>query len=77
MTSQPGLQAIEIHILPNNISQSKGKQAMKFGQQNITRETVFFRNYAENVHGNYNVGKNISNSINKIPINPINKNKQN
>ena len=31
MTSQPGLQAIAIHILPN-ISQSKGNQAMKFGQ---------------------------------------------
>ena len=31
MTSQPGLQTIPIHILPN-ISQSKGNQAMKFGQ---------------------------------------------
>ena len=31
MTSQPGLQTIAIHILPN-ISQSKGKQTMKFGQ---------------------------------------------
>ena len=31
MTSQPGLQTIAIHILPN-ISQSKGNQAMKFGQ---------------------------------------------
>ena len=31
MTSQPGLQAIAIYILPN-ISQSKGNQAMKFGQ---------------------------------------------
>ena len=30
MTSEPGLQAIAIHILPN-ISQSKGNQAMKFG----------------------------------------------
>ena len=29
--SQPGLQAIAIHILPN-ISQSKGNQTMKFGQ---------------------------------------------
>ena len=31
LTSQPGLQAIAIHILPN-ISQSKGNQTMKFGQ---------------------------------------------
>ena len=31
MTSQPGLQTIAIHILPN-ISQSKDNQAMKFGQ---------------------------------------------
>ena len=31
MTSQPGLQTIAIHISPN-ISQSKGNQAMKFGQ---------------------------------------------
>ena len=31
MTSQPGLQAIAIHILPN-ISQSKDNQTMKFGQ---------------------------------------------
>ena len=30
MISQPGSQAIAIHILPN-ISQSKGNQAMKFG----------------------------------------------
>ena len=31
MTSQPGLQTIAIHILPN-ISQSKGNQTMKSGQ---------------------------------------------
>ena len=31
MTSQPGLQTIVTHILPN-ISQSKGIQPMKFGQ---------------------------------------------
>ena len=31
MTSQPGLQTVAIHILPNT-SQSKGKQTMKFGQ---------------------------------------------
>ena len=31
MTSQPDLQAIAIHILPN-ISQSKSNHTMKFGQ---------------------------------------------
>ena len=31
MTLQPGKQTIAIHILPN-ISRSKGKQKMKFGQ---------------------------------------------
>ena len=31
MTSQPGLQTIQIHIFPN-VSQSKGNQTMKFGQ---------------------------------------------
>ena len=31
MASQPGLQTIEIHILPN-ISQSKDSKTMKFGQ---------------------------------------------
>ena len=31
MTLQPGLPTIAIHLLPN-ISQSEGKQTMKFGQ---------------------------------------------
>ena len=31
MTSQPSLQTIAIHVLPN-ISQSKGNQTIKFGQ---------------------------------------------
>ena len=31
MTLQPGLQTITIHIL-SNISQSEGKQKIKFGQ---------------------------------------------
>ena len=31
MTSQPGLQIIAIHMLPN-ISRSKGNRTMKFGQ---------------------------------------------
>ena len=43
MTSQPGLQTIAIHLLPN-ISQSKGNQTMKFGQlMNITTEIFFLR----------------------------------
>ena len=52
MLSQPGSQQMLIHILPN-ISQSKGNQTMKFGQliENITRETFFFKNYAENEAG--------------------------
>ena len=40
MTSQPDLQTIAIHILPN-ISQSKGNQTMKFGR-------LIFKNYTEN-----------------------------
>ena len=31
MTSQPGKQAVAIHILPN-VSKSKGNEIMKFGQ---------------------------------------------
>ena len=48
MTSQPGLQTIVIHILPN-ISQSKGNQTMKFGQLiEYNKRNIFFKNYAEN-----------------------------
>ena len=48
MTSLPGSQTIAIHILPN-ISQSKGKQTMKFRQLiELTREAFFFKNYPEN-----------------------------
>ena len=48
MTSQPGLQTIAIHILPN-ISQSKGNQTMKFDQLiEYDRRDYFFKNYAEN-----------------------------
>ena len=51
MTSQPGLQTIAMHILPN-ISQSEGNQTIKFGQlMNITREIFSYKNYAENVAG--------------------------
>ena len=49
MTSQPGLQTIAIHILPN-ISQSKGNQTMKFGQS-IEYNKRNFKNYAENEAG--------------------------
>ena len=49
--SQPGLQTIAIHILPN-ISQSKGNQTMKFGQLiEYKGEIFFFKNYAENEAG--------------------------
>ena len=41
MTSQPGLQAIALHIL-TNISQLKGSQRMKYYQ-----EKHFLKNYAE------------------------------
>ena len=41
MTSQPGLQTIAIHILPN-ISQSKGNQTMKFGQLVIHKKRNIF-----------------------------------
>ena len=51
MTSQPGLQAIAMHIL-HNISQTKGNQTMKFRQLiDVTREIFFFKNYAENETG--------------------------
>ena len=51
MTSQPDLQTIAINMLAN-ISQSKGKQAMKVGQS-VEYNTVifFFKNYAENETG--------------------------
>ena len=41
MTSQPGLQTIAIHILPN-ILQSKGRQAMKSGQLTEYNKTNIF-----------------------------------
>ena len=44
MTSQPGLQTIAIHILPN-ISQSKGNQTMKFGQLiEHNKRNIFMQN---------------------------------
>ena len=51
MTSQPGLQTIAIHILPN-ISQSKDNQTMKLGQLiEYNKRNIFFENYAENEVG--------------------------
>ena len=51
MASQPGLQTIAIHKLPN-ISQSKGNQTMKFGQFiEYKKINIFFKNYAENEAG--------------------------
>ena len=47
MTPQPGLQTIAVRILPN-ISQSKGKQTMKFGQLIEHKKIFFFKKYAEN-----------------------------
>ena len=48
MTSQPGLQTIAIHILPN-ISQSIGNQTMKFGHLiEYNKRNIFFKNYAKN-----------------------------
>ena len=42
MTSQPGLQTIAIHILPN-ISQSKGNQTTKFSQLlEYNKRNLFF-----------------------------------
>ena len=49
ITSQPGLQTIAMHILPNTL-QSKGNQTMKFGQ--LIEYNIFsFKNYAENETG--------------------------
>ena len=54
MTSQPGLQTIAIHILPN-ISRSKGKQTVKFGQlieynmRNVFVETSYTKYAGETI----------------------------
>ena len=45
MTSQPDLQIIAIHILPN-ISDSKGNQAMKFGQlEEYNKRSIFLQKF--------------------------------
>ena len=44
MTSQPGLQTIATHVLPN-ISQSKDNQTMKFGQLiEYNKRNIFLQN---------------------------------
>ena len=43
MTSQPGLQAIAIHIF-SNISRNKGNQTMKFGQiKEFNQRNIFLQ----------------------------------
>ena len=49
MTSQPGLQAILIHILLT-ISRSKGNQTIKLGQlTEYNIRNIFLKNYARNM----------------------------
>ena len=51
MTSQPGLQTIAIHILPNT-SQSKGKQTMKLSQLlEYDKRNIFFQKLCGNEAG--------------------------
>ena len=47
MTSQPGLQTVTIHILPN-ISWSKDNQTMKFGQSIENKKNIFFQKSCKN-----------------------------
>ena len=49
MASQPGQQAIVIHVLPD-ISRSKGNQTMKFGQLIESNMKIFFlKNHIQNM----------------------------
>ena len=50
MMSQPGKQAIVIHILPN-ISRSEGNQNLKFGQlkEYYIRRIFFLKSHTQNV----------------------------
>ena len=51
MTSQPGLQTIAIHVLPN-ISQSKRNQTMKFGQSiEYNKRNIFLQKLCRNEAG--------------------------
>ena len=47
MMSQPGLQTIVKHILPN-ISRSKGNQTMKFGQLIENNRRNILKNHTQN-----------------------------
>ena len=47
MMSQPGLQTILIHILPN-ISQSKGNQTVKIGQLIEYNRNIFLQKLCRN-----------------------------
>ena len=51
MTSQPGQQAIIIHILWK-ISQNKHSETIKFGQAIEYNKNIFFKNHAENEAAN-------------------------
>ena len=47
MTSQPGLPAISIHILPN-ISKTKGNQTMTFGQLiEYNKRNIFLQKFMQ------------------------------
>ena len=48
MASQPGLQTIAIHILPNISEVKANRQRNLVNYLNITREIFFLKNYAEN-----------------------------
>ena len=51
MTSQPGLQTIAVHVLPN-ISWSKGNQTIKFSQlKEYNQRNIFFKSHAKNDAG--------------------------
>ena len=51
MTSQPGEEAITIHILPN-ISESKGNQKIKFGPLiEYDKRNFFLQKSSENEEG--------------------------
>ena len=53
MTSKPGKQTIAIHIWPN-ISRSKDKLTMKFGQLiEYNTRNIFLEKYTQNMWRNY------------------------
>ena len=59
MASQPGKQAIAVHIVPN-ISRSQGNQAMKFGQLIVYNMKNIF---LENLTKSENLIKNCSQTL--------------